>query len=118
MTNTSTTEGATSNKRTRDGSNEPDTANAASGGAAASVSDLDARLGTRLMPLKPLLVLQPDELKGTLISSAKEMLDLRVTIKQRQESSARFDKPSTDPTTGAVQKDKDGQSLPFIPSSL
>jgi hypothetical protein len=38
--------------------------------------------------------------------------------KRRQESSARFDKPSTDPTTGAVQKDKDGQSLRFIPSSL
>jgi hypothetical protein len=69
------------------------------------------------MPIKPVLVLQPEELKGTTISLCKEMLDLRVTIKQRQESYARFDKPSKS-KNGEVLKDAAGNPIPFIPSNL
>jgi len=65
-----------------------------------------------------LLATQPDELKGIIISQSREMLDLRVTIKQREKSHARFEKPSTDATTGSVLNDKDGNPLPFIPISL
>eukprot|EP00956_Cyclotella_meneghiniana_P001312 scaffold1404_cov37-Cyclotella_meneghiniana.AAC.16 len=83
----STTEDATSNKRRR------------SGTTAAAISN-SSTLGPRLEPSKVMLESQPEELKGTIISSSREMLDLRATIKQREESYARFTKPSLHPTTG------------------
>lgn len=112
-----TTEGVTSNKRSRDGSTRNDTAAAASGGPTAS-STLEARLGSRLLPLLPLLASQPEELNGIIISLSREMLDLRSTIKQREESYARFGQSAKDPTTGAVLKDKQGNPIPFTPASL
>ena len=115
----STTEDASSNKRRRSG---PATAsnrrNAASGGAATAAPPNPSNLDSRLEPLKVMLVTQPDELKGTIISLSKEMLDLRATIKQREESYARFDKPSLNPTTGEIMNDEAGNPLPFIPNSL
>ena len=93
--NSSITEGATSNKYWRDGTTGTDDERAASGGSTTS-SDLDARLGNRLLPLKPWIVLQPDELKGSIISAVAEMLKLRATIKQSEESLARFEKPLSD----------------------
>jgi hypothetical protein len=115
----STTEGASSNKRGRTSNvHATATTRAASGGsAAAAPSDLASLLGPRLMPLMDLLATQPDELNGTIISLSREMLDLRVTIKQRMKSHARFDKPSTD-AAGKIQMDKDGNPLPFVPNSL
>ena len=113
---TSRTEDATRAKRTRDDSTE--SANAASGGAAAAPSSIDARLGPRLGLMKPALESQPVELQGTIISLAKEMLELRDALAQRKSSHARFDKPSKDPTTGEEVKDKAGNPLPFIPGSL
>ena len=77
-----------------------------------------SNLSSRLEPIKILLLSQPDELKGYIISKSTEMLDLRVTIKQREKSYARFAKPLTDATTGAVRNNEAGQPLPFIPSSL
>eukprot|EP00956_Cyclotella_meneghiniana_P026214 scaffold56165_cov33-Cyclotella_meneghiniana.AAC.2 len=46
------------------------------------------------------------------------MLDLRATIKQREESYARFTKPSLHPSTGETINDEAGNPLPFIPNSL
>eukprot|EP00956_Cyclotella_meneghiniana_P015072 scaffold22841_cov21-Cyclotella_meneghiniana.AAC.2 len=77
-----------------------------------------SNLDSRLESLKVLLATQPDELKGTIISLSKEMLNLRATIKQREESYARFDKPSLNPTTGEIMNDEAGNPLPFIPNSL
>ena len=118
--NTSTTEGAASNKRSRMSVTfATATKKPASGGLAANDHTyLATTLGTRLMPLMGLLATQPDELKGTIISQSREMLELRATIKQRIKSYARFEKPSTDATTGAVIKDRAGNPLPFLPSSL
>lgn len=116
---TSTTEGATSKKRRADGDPDASRGVAASGGSAAAISDLDARLGSRLLLIKGLLESHPEELKGTIISLLKEMLSLRDTIRQRKESYARFSKPAKDPTTGVVLKDKEsGEPLPFVPSFL
>jgi len=115
---TSSTEGATSNKRTRKGTKASDTANAGFAGAAGAIAINDARLGPRLGPIKPSLESQPVELQGTIISLTKEMLDLRDVIKQRKTSFARFEKPSKDPITGESVKDKEGNPLPFIPGSL
>ena len=111
---TSTTEDATSRKRSRmlpTGSEYTTPATAATG----SPSTL---LGTRLEPIMDLLESQPDELKEHLIVKIKTMLDDRVTIQQRSKTYARFSKPSTDSTTGAVLLDEAGTPLPFIPSTL
>lgn len=110
MTINSTTEAATSNKRARDGTTVNASRAAASGGSAANAIDLSTVLepGSRLEPLRPLLESQPDELKGRIISSSKEILTLHATIKQREESVKRF----------APTKDKDGNDIPFIPNSL
>ena len=111
MTINSTTEAATSNKRARDGTTVNNASRAAaSGGSAANAIDLSTVLepGSRLEPLRPLLESQPDELKGRIISSSKEILTLHATIKQREESVKRF----------APTKDKDGNDIPFIPNSL
>lgn len=90
----STTEDEPCNKRTRTGTAiASNRRNAASGGSAAAALPNPSNLGSRLEPLKVLLEVQPEELKGTIISSSKEMLNLRATIKQRKESYARFDKP-------------------------
>ena len=83
-----------------------------------AATTLLSNLSSRLETIKDLLVLQPDELKGYLISKSTEMLNLRVTIKQREKSYARFEKPMTDATTGAVRNNEAGEPLPFIPSSL
>lgn len=115
---TTTTEGATSNKRSRTGSTSNDAPAAASGGSAAASATLEARLGSRLLPLLSMLASQPEELKGKIISLSREMLDLRSTIKQREESHARFGQSAKDPTTGAVLKDKQGNPIPFTPGSL
>eukprot|EP00956_Cyclotella_meneghiniana_P006515 scaffold8576_cov44-Cyclotella_meneghiniana.AAC.1 len=115
----STTEDATSNKRRRSGTaTASNRSNAASGGAAAAAVPNLSALGPRLEPLKVMLESQPEELKGTIISLSKEMLDLRATIKQREESYARFTKPSLHPTTGEIINDEAGNPLPFIPNSL
>eukprot|EP00956_Cyclotella_meneghiniana_P021089 scaffold37974_cov30-Cyclotella_meneghiniana.AAC.1 len=110
---TSRSEGATSNKRTRNSST-----NAGSARVANAAATIDARLGPRLAPIKPSLVSQPTELQGTIISLTKEMLELRDAIKQRKTSYARYDQPSKDPTTGNVVKDKEGNPLPFVPGAL
>ena len=123
MSDTSTTEGATSNKRRR---TDGDTATAAAAGAAFGGSaanaavppDLAATLGPKLAPIMGLLALQPGKLKGTIISSSKEMLSLRATIKQRTETHARFSGPLKNATTGEVQRDEAGKDIPFIPTSL
>ena len=91
---------------------------AAFGGSAGVATDLASLLGPRLMPVMDLLATQPEELKGTIISQLREMLDLRATIRQRKKSHARFDKPSLDPTTGEIKRDEEGNSLPFVPNSL
>lgn len=114
---TSNTEGATSNKRTRDQA-ASDKANAGSAGAAAAAATTDAKLGARLAPIKLPLESQPEELQGTIISLIKEMLVVRDALTQRNTSYARFDQPSKDSTTGEVVKDKEGNPLPFIPGSL
>ncbi len=115
--NQSTTEDASSNKRSRTTGSTATGTRAAYGGSAADPI-LAPLLGSRLQPIMDLLATQPDELKGIIISRSREMLDLRVTIKQREKSHARFEKPSTDATTGAVLNDKDGNPQPFIPISL
>ena len=106
MTN-STTEGAPSNKRSRgnDETTATDTRRAASGSSAAVATDLASLLGPRLIPTMDLLATQPEELKGTIISRLREMLDLHATIRQGKKSHARFDKPSVDPTTGKEKTD-------------
>eukprot|EP00956_Cyclotella_meneghiniana_P035785 scaffold118237_cov47-Cyclotella_meneghiniana.AAC.1 len=115
---TSRSEGATSNKRTRNSTTASDSNNAGSAGVANAAATIDARLGTRLLPIKPSLVSQPTELQGTIISLCKEMLETRDAIKQRKTSYARYDQPSKDPTTGNVVKDKEGNPLPFVPGAL
>jgi hypothetical protein len=115
---TTTTEGATGNKRSRTGSTSNDATAAASGGSAAASATLEARLGSRLLPLLSMLASQPEELKGKIISLSREMLDLRSTIKQHEESHAHFGQSAKDPTTGAVLKDKQGNPIPFTPGSL
>ena len=116
---TPTTGSATSNKRRRGGGNAMETTPAAiTGPRSSTATTILSTLSSRLEPIKDLLVLQPDELKGHLISKSTEMLDLRVTIKQREKSYARFEKPMTDATTGAVKNNEAGEPLPFIPSSL
>ena len=115
---TSRSEGATSNKRTRNSNTASDSTNAGSAGVANAATTIDARLGPRLAPIKPSLVSQPTELQGTIISLTKEMLETRDAIKQRKTSYARYEQPSKDPTTGNVVKDKEGNPLPFIPGAL
>ena len=119
MTTTPTTGSATSNKRRRGGGTASGTTPTAPPGPRPTAAEtLLSNLSSRLEPIKILLLSQPDELKGYIISKSTEMLDLRVTIKQREKSYARFDKPLTDATTGAVRNNEAGQPLPFIPSSL
>ena len=119
MTTTPTTGSATSNKRRRGGSTATGTTLAAiTSPKPTAAENLLSTLSSRLEPIKGLLVSQPDELKGYIISKLTEMLDLRVTIKQREKSYARFDKPLTDATTGAVRHNEAGDPLPFIPNSL
>ena len=119
MTTTPTTGSATSNKRRRGGSTATGTTLAAiTSPKPTAAENLLSTLSSRLEPIKGLLVSQPDELKGYIISKLTEMLDLRVTIKQREKSYARFDKPLTDATTGAVRHNEAVDPLPFIPNSL
>ena len=74
--------------------------------------------GTRLEPVATILALQPEELKGTLISKLNEMLDLRATIKQRVSThKSRYDKPSRRLATGAQSADVP-DNPPFIPGFL
>ena len=122
----STTEDASSNKRSKSENAPANGTTAAFGGAAAAAStDLASTLGPRLKPIKDLLAMQPTELKGTILNQSTEMLDLctemldlRTTIRQQMKSRACFKKPSTDATTGATQNNKAGNPLPFIPNSL
>lgn len=123
MNTTTNKEGASSNKRSRGGGSTAtasSTRGAASGGSAAgaATSALADTLGDRLMPLMGMLATQPDKTKGLIIERSRSMLDLRVTIKQRMASLARFDKPLKDPTTGQALQDERGNPLPFIPNSL
>ena len=120
MNMTSNDEAATRNpKRARadDGSN--------SGGSAATPtttteqSTLAETLGTRLQPMTSLLASQPEELKGYLISSAKDMLAKATTIRQRKQSVKRFTDPWVDPKTNKPYMDETtNQPKSFIPNSL
>lgn len=120
MNMTSNDEAATrKSKRARadDGSN--------SGGSAATPtttteqSTLAETLGTRLQPMTSLLASQPEELKGYLISSAKDMLAKATTIRQRKQSVKRFTDPWVDPKTNKPHMDETtNQPKSFIPNSL
>ena len=83
-----------------------------------TATTLLSTLSSRLEPIKDLLVLQPDEPKGCIISKQTEMLDLHVTIKQHEKSYACFETPLTRATTGAVGNNEASEPLPCIPSSL
>ena len=74
--------------------------------------------GARLDPAKTALESLPAELKGNVIPLLEGMLDLLTTIKQKKETRARFKKPATNPTTGAVLRNEAGEPKPFIPNSL
>ena len=127
---TTNTEGATENinKRRRideDGATSgltTDTGTPANANAttAASITNPPDSIvtGTRLEPVATILALQPEELKGTLISKLTEMLDLRATIKQRESThKSRYNKPSRRPATGADSTDVPDDP-PFIPGYL
>ena len=128
---TSITEGATenSNKRRRTDTEEDGATNvptttttiaAASTFIATSTTHPPDSIvtGTRLEPVASILALQPEELKGTLISRLNEMLDLRATIKQRASThKSRYDKPSRRQATGAQSTDVPDDP-PFIPGFL
>ena len=74
--------------------------------------------GTRLEPIMNVLAMQPDELKGTIISRSTEMLNLWATIKQREKTHTRFTQPVTAaaPANGAASDAETPK--PFIPNSL
>ena len=112
------TEGATRTKRRRTG-NDSNNGRAAQGSSANAIIDLTASLlDKRLLPIKDVLALQPTQLKDTTITASTEMLDILATIRQREKSHARFDKPQRHPVTGDVLVGEDNIPKPFIPSSL
>lgn len=112
------TEGATRTKRRRTG-NDSNNGRAAQGSSANAIIDLSASLlDKRLLPIKDVLALQPTQLKDTTITASTEMLDFLATIRQREKSHARFDKPQRHPVTGDVLVGEDNIPKPFIPSSL
>ena len=86
--------------------------------ATAATGSPSTLLGTRLEPIMDLLESQPDELKEHLIVKIKTMLDDRVTIQQRSKTYARFSKPSTDSTTGAILNNEAGNSISFLSSLI
>lgn len=119
---------ATGNRRSRTNGDDATDLKDTHGGFAASAAsaraldiptDLSAALGARLAPMKEILALQPDELKGTLISKSKEMLDLVTTIRQRQETFGRFSQPWINPKTQQPYVNEEtNEPKPFIPNSL
>ena len=125
MTNTTRTEEATGNptkkRKTNPNGATNETAMTTTQAAATTTSARtipSTVTGTRLEPVAHILALQPNELKGTLISKLTEMLDLRATIKQRESTmKSQYEKPSTTPATGADTADVP-DTPPFIPSSL
>lgn len=120
MNMTSNDEEATRNpKRARadDGSNSG--GSAATPTSTADQSTLADTLGSRLQPMTSLLASQPEELKGYLISSAKDMLAKATTIRQRKQSVKRFTDPWIDPKTNKPHIDEtSNQPKSFIPNSL
>ena len=113
------TEGATRTKRKRTG-NEGNNGRAAQGSSANAIIDLtvSSLLDKRLLPIKDVLALQPTQLKDTTIAASTAMLDILATIRQREKSHARFDKPQRHPVTGNVLVGEDNIPKSFVPSSL
>jgi len=85
-------------------------------------SNLQAIKGTELDSLTMVLAMQPKELHGTIIARSKVMLHLHASIKQREMSHLRFNKPTMfkDPCSGNPMRDKSGatKTVPFIPRAF
>ena len=74
--------------------------------------------GGRLDPVKEVLESLPTELQQKVTSLLGDVLDLFATIKQKEETRARFTKSAKDPTTGETLKDGAGNERTFVPNSL
>lgn len=85
-----------------------------------TLKSIIAKLGPRLEATAAALATLPTELQDLLIPELTGMLSLHATIKQRQETLVRHDKPMLDPKTKKPQKQLSDpeKDLPFIASSL
>ena len=74
-------------------------------------------VGSRLEPIIKVLAAQPHILQTNLIRLSGLMLDTLATIKLRESSSAKFDKPVLDAKNGTILKDKDYAPIMCVPNS-
>ena len=86
--------------------------------APSAASPAPLTLHPRLHPIKDVLAAQPDQLRTSIISKSKEMLDLRGTISTRESRYQKFLAPQPEPTTRAEPAETTGITSTYIPNSL